>query len=184
MSAQWKLSIVPQIVEVPCQQIRAGDNDRKTFTTADLHELAAQIAEHGLIQPITVRPSGHRCTDDTCGFEFFIEQPICPVCGSSEPLVLYQIVAGERLARQDCRLNREADELKNAALYWVQGGRDWLPPDYAKDVHAGAKGATLEDWWNDVNTSSDPSPWREDAMKYVPPKREEPVGKQLSMLPE
>jgi ParB family chromosome partitioning protein len=36
--------------------IQPGDNDRKHFDTAALHELAASIQAHGLAQPITVRP--------------------------------------------------------------------------------------------------------------------------------
>ena len=31
-------------------------NPRKTFEESKLHELAASIRQHGLIQPITVRP--------------------------------------------------------------------------------------------------------------------------------
>lgn len=66
-------------------------------------------------------------------------------------------------------LDRRADELKNATLYWLQGGREVKVPEYAKDVHAGM--GTLADWWADVNASAPASPWREDAQRYVPEKQ-------------
>lgn len=47
-----------QIVEIPCGQIVPGNNDRKVFDLAALEELAASIRQHGLAQPITVRPIG------------------------------------------------------------------------------------------------------------------------------
>lgn len=42
--------------QVPCALVRAGDNDRKHFDQRALQELADSIAQHGLAQPITVRP--------------------------------------------------------------------------------------------------------------------------------
>jgi len=61
-------------------------------------------------------------------------------------------------------LDRTADELKNAALYWVNGGRDTQPPEYAFDCHSGH--GTVAQWWEQVNAQCAPSQWREDAMKY------------------
>lgn len=45
------------IQNVPVTQIKAWDNDRKTFDRAKLQELADSIAAQGLAQPITVRPA-------------------------------------------------------------------------------------------------------------------------------
>ena len=47
-----------EIIEIPCNQIIPGSNDRKVFDQARLEELAASINEHSLAQPITVRPMG------------------------------------------------------------------------------------------------------------------------------
>lgn len=67
-------------------------------------------------------------------------------------------------------LNRSADELKNAAFYWVDSGKEVKVPDYAYDVHTGV--GTLREWWDDVNKLAQPSKWREDAMKYKPPQKD------------
>jgi ParB/RepB/Spo0J family partition protein len=68
-----------QTVELKLNQIIPGDNDRSHFDTEGLRELASSIKEHGLAQPITVRPlNGH-----------------------------YQIVAGERRYRAHVLLNAE-----------------------------------------------------------------------------
>jgi ParB family chromosome partitioning protein len=64
------------VVELPVDRIVAGTNDRKSFDPVKLAELAASIAEHGLAQPITVRPVGER----------------------------YEIVAGERRFRAIARV--------------------------------------------------------------------------------
>lgn len=45
-----------EVVALPVYKIVAGNNDRKVFDQAKLEELAASIKEHGLAQPITVRP--------------------------------------------------------------------------------------------------------------------------------
>lgn len=57
------------VVQLPLGQIVPGDNDRTEFDPNSLTELAQSIKEHGLAQPITVRPISDN---------------------------LYQIVAGER----------------------------------------------------------------------------------------
>lgn len=41
---------------LPLESITAGSNDRKTFRSDELRELAESIAAHGLAQPVTVRP--------------------------------------------------------------------------------------------------------------------------------
>lgn len=41
---------------IPVSQIQAGNNDRKVFDPVALQELANSIQQHGLAQPITVRP--------------------------------------------------------------------------------------------------------------------------------
>lgn len=61
------------ITEIDTRCIVPGNNDRTQFPQAELEELAASIAEHGLIQPITVR--------------------------ALDAEDLYQIVAGERRFR-------------------------------------------------------------------------------------
>jgi ParB family transcriptional regulator, chromosome partitioning protein len=35
-------------------------NSRQTYDEASINELAASVAEHGILQPLCVRPSGHR----------------------------------------------------------------------------------------------------------------------------
>ena len=67
-------------------------------------------------------------------------------------------------SRKPGRLDRTADELKNAMFARMQQD-DLLPvPSYAADVHTGQ--GTLADWWADVNSAADPSPWREKAMEW------------------
>ncbi len=61
------------------------------------------------------------------------------------------------------KLDRSADELKNAATHWIQSGREVEPPDYAYDWHSGH--GTLQGWWDQVNAMGPASKWREDAMK-------------------
>lgn len=46
----------PQICSLPVSQIVAGENDRTVFEINALTELAESIRDHGLAQPITVRP--------------------------------------------------------------------------------------------------------------------------------
>lgn len=43
-------------IHLPLVELVAGENDRTRFDDRDLTELAASMAEHGLAQPITVRP--------------------------------------------------------------------------------------------------------------------------------
>jgi ParB/RepB/Spo0J family partition protein len=43
-------------VSIPSSTIRAGSNDRTYFSEEALTDLAASIAQHGLAQPLTVRP--------------------------------------------------------------------------------------------------------------------------------
>lgn len=71
----------PEIINLKTSEVVPGNNDRTTFDPAALQELADSIKEHGLIQPITVRP----LTDD------------------GEDTGLYQIIAGERRYRA-CKL--------------------------------------------------------------------------------
>ena len=44
------------ITNIPVHLILPGDNDRKSFNRQSLEDLAASIKQHGLAQPITVRP--------------------------------------------------------------------------------------------------------------------------------
>jgi hypothetical protein len=71
--------------------------------------------------------------------------------------------------RESGQLNRWADELKNAAIVWVQGREGLHPrkmtvPDYALDHHCGFE-KTTEKWWRQTNTLGPASPWREDAVR-------------------
>ena len=61
-----------QVRRIPSTQISAGNNDRTEFDPVALQELANSIQQHGLAQPITIRPIGPK---------------------------QYQIVAGERRFR-------------------------------------------------------------------------------------
>lgn len=86
------------IIELPVSQITPGNNDRKVFDQAKLRELANSIAEHGLAQPITVRPL------NTCAKCSYtpprLNLKTCPHCGSDDWVhTTYQIVAGERRFR-------------------------------------------------------------------------------------
>ena len=45
-----------KITHLECNRIIPGDNDRKHFDPVALAELAESIKDHGLAQPITVRP--------------------------------------------------------------------------------------------------------------------------------
>lgn len=45
-----------QVAQIALSEIRAGANDRQVFEENALRELAQSIQEHGLAQPITVRP--------------------------------------------------------------------------------------------------------------------------------
>jgi len=48
-----------QIFDIAMALIVYGDNDREDFDATGLRELADSIAQHGLAQPITVRPYGN-----------------------------------------------------------------------------------------------------------------------------
>lgn len=101
----------PVIQQILCDSITAGDNDRTVFDTDGLEELAASIKEHGLAQPITVRPLGN---------------------------VYYQIVAGERRFRAvshilkletiDCIVRELTDEEASAIMLAENVGRRDLDP--------------------------------------------------------
>jgi ParB/RepB/Spo0J family partition protein len=98
------------IQQIPCHLITAGDNDRTVFDNDGLEELAASIGEHGLAQPITVRPFAER----------------------------YQIVAGERRFRAvsqvlkletiDCIVRELTDEEASAIMLAENVGRRDLDP--------------------------------------------------------
>ncbi len=45
-----------QVIKIDVSKVVAGNNDRKVFDEVKLAELADSIREHGLAQPITVRP--------------------------------------------------------------------------------------------------------------------------------
>lgn len=47
-----------QVRNIPVSQITPGNNDRTEFDPAALRDLATSIQEHGLAQPITIRPIG------------------------------------------------------------------------------------------------------------------------------
>lgn len=47
-----------EIAELPLKQVYAASQDRKSFDETQLRELASSIEQHGLAQPITVRPDG------------------------------------------------------------------------------------------------------------------------------
>lgn len=80
-------------------------------------------------------------------------------------LYLCRLVRGEPTPERKEGLNREADELKNAAIWWIQSGKVVPPPAEAYDVHTGSD--TLASWWASVNNLAPASPWREDAQRMV-----------------
>jgi ParB family chromosome partitioning protein len=88
-----------QVTQVSVSKIRPGDNDRKQFERVALEELAESIQDHGLAQPITLRPVW-ACP--ICG-AVEVEPFLCPHGGSSDPHVevepWFEIVAGERRFR-------------------------------------------------------------------------------------
>ena len=86
-----------QILNLQVSQIIPGNNDRRDFDPIGLQELAASISEHGLAQPITVRPHpGYNpdARDDDGGN--------CTACGEAGRCTChfrFEIVAGERRFR-------------------------------------------------------------------------------------
>ncbi len=113
-----------QIVEIPCEQIIPGSNDRKIFDQAKLEELAESIRQHGLAQPITVRP----LPTGTAG-----------LFGSQGPAATtYQICAGERRFRAISQVLRRPtapcivrvmdDEEASAIMLAENTGREDLNP--------------------------------------------------------
>jgi len=89
-------------------------------------------------------------------------------------IYLCRLVTGEPTLERKKGLNREADELKCAAIWWIQSGKVVDPPREAYDIHAGS--GTLAGWWADVNKLGPPSPWRTDAMRMVDFGREPNYG--------
>jgi len=87
------------IRNIPVEQIRAGNNDRRTFAKRPLQELADSIRENGLAQPITVRPVFvcKGCEQVIANLGAAPEQ--CPTCANTEFSSAYEIVAGERRFR-------------------------------------------------------------------------------------
>jgi len=113
-----------QIVEIPCNQIIPGSNDRKIFDQGKLEELAESIRQHGLAQPITVRPFG---SDPYTLF------------GTPRPdLITYEIVAGERrfraisqvlkLPTAPCIVREMTGEEASAIMLAENTGREDLNP--------------------------------------------------------
>ena len=89
-----------KITEIPCSEIVPGDNDRTVFKKSKLRELAASIKEHGLAQPITVRPMWV-CPACEGLFPARNTHGPCPHCNTDvvRGEQIYQIVAGERRYR-------------------------------------------------------------------------------------
>lgn len=78
---QGASSEAPQIVQnIATEKIQPGNNDRQDFEPVALQELADSIKQHGLAQPITVRP-------------------LALAGGGGELGELFEIVAGERRFR-------------------------------------------------------------------------------------
>lgn len=98
------------VLEIPVQNIIPGENDRTVFNPVGLAELADSIRQHGLAQPITVRPLGEK----------------------------YQIVAGERRFRAihqvlawptaPCIVREMNDEEASAIMLAENIGRRDLDP--------------------------------------------------------
>ena len=84
------------IQNIPTAQIIPGDNDRQHFDPIALEELADSIREHGLAQPITVRPVWVCSVCHTTSTDFGER---CDHCHNDEFHNWYQIVAGERRFR-------------------------------------------------------------------------------------
>jgi ParB/RepB/Spo0J family partition protein len=99
-----------QVTPIAVSQIDPGSNDRKHFDANALQDLAASIQQHGLAQPITLRPRGER----------------------------YQIVAGERRFRAirdilqwdtaPCIVREMDDEQASAIMLAENTGRVDLNP--------------------------------------------------------
>ena len=94
-----------ETTKVPLAQIVRGDNDRQRFSREGLEDLANSIQEHGLAQPITVRPIATRCPE--CGESTPLDA--APVCGHAQknPEPVFEIVAGERRYRAHRILSEE-----------------------------------------------------------------------------
>ena len=83
---------------VKVARIIPGDNDREDFDPTGLEELADSIQQHGLAQPITVRPIWI-CPICQANVAEHVPPEVCPACdvqALSGWVSRYQIVAGER----------------------------------------------------------------------------------------
>jgi len=129
-----------EIISIPVSQIIPGANDRKIFDLAKLQDLAASIAEHGLAQPITVRPIGNRCP--VCGSILSGQEFLCYDRSHKSFITsetIYQIVAGERrfraisevlkLATAPCIVREDLDDEAASAIMLAENtGRADLNP--------------------------------------------------------
>ncbi len=87
-----------EVKNIPIGEVHPSPmNPRKTFDEDALQELAGNIRQQGLIQPITVRPKMIEAVEP----------------GSGEPVTIpdgYEIVCGERRYHAMCNLNAESPE--------------------------------------------------------------------------
>lgn len=144
-----------KIKQVPLSEVVPGSsNDRQNFNQVALEELAESIGEHGLAQPITVRPvfTCPKCDDPSGNVETFHPHtgcdPVghgmswCDMCeewhpGSTWRFSHYEIVAGERRVRAVRILGWEtipaivrdlSDEAASAIMLAENTGRQDLNP--------------------------------------------------------
>lgn len=81
-------------------------------------------------------------------------------------IYLCRLVNGEATPqRKPGDLNREADELKNAVIFWMQAGKTCTPLPEAWDCHMTGHVATLDEFWEYANRLGPASQWRADAVQ-------------------
>jgi ParB family chromosome partitioning protein len=123
-----------EIVLIHVSQIVPGDNDRTVFDRAGLIELAESIREHGLAQPITVRPLGAGIFQIVAGERRF--KAMSEILGSGEvPCIVRElddqeasaIMLAENLGRKDL------DPVDEALAYKKRmDDFGWTGPDIAR----------------------------------------------------
>ena len=135
---------IAEIQLIKVAHIIPGENDREAFDAEGLRELAESIQQHGLAQPITVRPIGFLCPycwspatdqgpeyrDQPDGHRWYrCSNDRCAATSTTRSvLVQYQIVAGERRWRAvkslECAeipaIVRELDEEAASAIILLE----------------------------------------------------------------
>jgi ParB/RepB/Spo0J family partition protein len=128
-----------EIKDISITEIIPGPNDRKVFNEGKLVELADSIDEHGLAQPMIVRPVCvcHKCGNTVAGWGEW-KGITCAACENNTRRKRYEIVAGERRFRAmaehlywsevPCIVREYGDEVASEVMLAENTGREDLNP--------------------------------------------------------